>query len=59
VTILLRKLQYYETIIYSIEGHPEKAKAKFNEKPMEKLLDELFRQIVLEESQRSNMGDTH
>jgi hypothetical protein len=38
VNSLLRKLQYYETIIYGVEGYPEKAKAKYNEKPLEKLV---------------------
>lgn len=30
INSLLRKLQYYETIIYGVEGYPEKAKAKYN-----------------------------
>jgi hypothetical protein len=47
VNSLLRKLQYYETIIYGVEGYPEKSKAKFNEKPLAKLLEDMFRQIVV------------
>lgn len=49
---LLRKLQYYETIIYGVEGCPERVKAKYNEKPLEKLLEDLFKQISAEDSQK-------
>ena len=55
INSVLRKLQYYETIIYGVNGHPEYAKSKYNERPLEKLLDDLFKQIIVEETQKRDL----